>query len=382
MRIVFVTSFLGIEYGGAEVSSRLLMNGLIEKGHDVHALTTRKVQENDRIISLKHAQQIPKRVLTIGNCAIDGFLSKEIRREIEHLNPDIIHVQDTYVLPASVLANRKTKVPITATIRNNMSDWVYDLVFSPPFSNLIKRRNSVICKYLGEMNAIITVSHYIKKEVASRGIDSEKIFPIYNTYQLLGGEEQELQQENTGSKIQLFAPGFLSKYKGFFVLIEAMERVRKTNKDIGLIIAGDGPERRNLEKKARESGLKEVVKFVGRVPSESMTNYYVNSDIVVFPSIHPEPFGRVPLEAMAFGKPVIASNIGAIPEIVENGKTGLLVSPKDSEELAKAIILLSGDNALRERIGKEGRRLARIRFDPEKILDQHLAVYREIARND
>jgi len=104
MRIVFITSFLGVDYGGAEVSTELLMAKLIDEGHDIYALTTRKVhEESRRVISVHHSNHIPKKILTLGNTLIDRFLARKLEKEVEELNPDLIHVQDTYILPASIL---------------------------------------------------------------------------------------------------------------------------------------------------------------------------------------------------------------------------------------------------------------------------------------
>jgi len=380
MRIVFVTSFFGVDYGGAEVSTKLLMAKLIDNGHDVYALTTRKVSgKNKRIISLPYANHIPKKVLTLGNTLIDQFLAKKLEEKVGELNPDLMHIQDTYILPASVLAKRKIKIPLTVTVRNNVLDWVYDLIFPFPFSTLLKRRNKVFLRCLKEVDAIIAVSHYIKRELISRGVDANRIFPIYNLYPIFNNQWQNPLQGRS-SKIRLLAPGLLSRYKGFFVLINAMKIVRERERNIELIIAGNGPERRNLENLTDELGLKEVIKFVGKVPFEEMARLYLSCDIVVFPSIHPEAFGRVALEAMTFGKPVIATNVGGIPEIVNDGETGLLVPSNDPEQLAEKVATLVENRRIRESLGEKGKVLVRSKFDSRKIIEQHLKVYNEIMK--
>jgi len=380
MKIVFVTSFLGIDYGGAEVSTKLLMAKLIDKGHDIYALTTRKVQgKSERIIPVPYSNQIPKKMLTLGNSLIDRFLARNLKKKIEELNPDLLHVQDTYILPASVLADRKLGIPMVATVRNNVLDWVYDLIFSFPFSTFLKKRNKVILRCLEEVDAIISVSQYIKRELVSRGINAKKIVPIYNLYPMFNVDRYNPAEERY-SKIRLFAPGFLSRYKGFFALIHAMKNITEKEEKVKLVIAGDGPERKNLERLTERLRLKKFVDFIGKVPHERIAELYLNSNIVVFPSIHPEAFGRVALEAMTFGKPVIASRVGGIPEIVKDGETGLLVPPDDGEELAKAIMTLVENEELRESMGKMGEEVTHQEFNPEKIVEQHLKVYNLVTQ--
>jgi len=358
---------------------KLLSERLREKGHQVYAFTTRKILANsDYTISLNHSSWIPKKMLTIGNPLVDRFLGSVLAKKLEELNPDLIHVQDTYILPASVLANRRIGIPIVATIRNNVLDWVCDLIFSIPFPTLLKIRNKVILKCLEEVDAVIAVSRYIKGELVSRGVDAEKTSSIYNLYPMDSIQSLSLEKEHC-SKVRLFAPGWLTKYKGFFVLLQAMKKVTEREDNVELVIAGDGPERKNLERLSKKLSLEKFVYFIGKVPHEEIAKFYLGSDIVVFPSIHPEAFGRVALEAITFGRPVIASEVGGIPEIVRDGETGVLVPPNDCRQLAEAITFLVKNRRLRESMGEKGKTVARKKFDTEKVVRQHLKVYKEIV---
>jgi glycosyltransferase involved in cell wall biosynthesis len=375
MRILFVTSLLGKEYGGAEVSTNLLLARLTERGCDVLALTTRNIQKNERLVPLGLPIEIPKRLLTLGNSQLDYLLARKIKEKIRAINPDIIHVQDTYILPAIVLANKNLKVPIVATVRNSVLDCVWDLMFSFPISTILKRRNKTIVKSLNKLDSIIAVSEYIKTELVQRGIDRGKVFPIYNLPPIFKNTEEKPANDKTDSAVHLFAPGILASFKGFSVLIDAMKKVTECAKNVDLTIAGDGPEKKKLEKMTEKSGLRPFVKFVGKVPNENLSQLYMSSDIVVFPSIYPEPFGRVALEAMFYGKPVVASRVGGIPEVIANGETGLLVPQGNPEELAEAVLTLVRDSEMRVSLGRNGKSVVRTKFSPERIVDQHLQVY-------
>lgn len=386
MKILFVSSFLGREYGGAEVSTRLLLNSLTDQGEDVHALTTRRVQGDTQLTSICFIFEVPKRLVTLGNGQIDFFFERRIRHQIEKIKPDVIHVQDTYILPATVKANRKFGIPLVVTIRNSLLDETWDIMFSSPVSTMLKRRNRVILKALAEVDGIIPISRYIQSELFEIGIENARIYQIYNLPPKLEKKTLLSLKDNASSKpdssvVHLFAPGCLLRFKGFSVLIAAFKDVIKSGANAELTIAGDGPERGNLEKLATRLKVEKHIRFTGRVPFEKIYELYSSCDIVVFPSNYPEPLGRVALEAMFFGKPVIASKVGGIPEMVRDNETGLLVNPNQPQELTDAMLALINNQQLSVKMGERGQQIIGIQFNPEKIIKQHLQVYQACSES-
>lgn len=372
MKVLFITSLLGKEYGGAEVSTNLLLTKLLERNCTVQALTTRKVND-DKLISISFPVEIPKKLLTLGNNLIDYLLAKKIKNQLIKIKPEVIHVQDTYILAATVAANKTLKIPCVATIRNSVIDSTWDLMFPKPIATMLKSRNKTIIRALNNVDCIISVSEYIKSELIQRGLAKEKIVTIYNLPPVFDKEISVYKKHE--SLINLFAPGLISKFKGFSILIEAMKKVTENESNICLTIAGDGPEKTKLEKNTRKLGLDKYIIFTGKIPFAKLSEYYSKSDIVIFPSIYPEPFGRVALEAMFFEKPVIASRVGGIPEVVTNKETGLLVSPGNVDELANAIILLVKDSKLRILLGERGHSIGSTKFNINDILDAHIEIY-------
>ena len=146
--------------------------------------------------------------------------------------------------------------------------------------------------------------------------------------------------------------GRLVPVKGIMYLLQAisiLERRNKKNK-ITLHLAGDGYARSKLEKMADTLKISHMVKFHGRIPfGENMWNMYKRADLFVLPSLS-EGIPKVILEAMAFGLPVIATNVGGIPDVVKHKKTGLLVEPRSPEQLAQAIEEIIENKELRENI--------------------------------
>jgi glycosyltransferase involved in cell wall biosynthesis len=141
-----------------------------------------------------------------------------------------------------------------------------------------------------------------------------------------------------------------------------------------LLLAGDGPERDALGRLAHALGLAGRVHFLGATGRATTARLFAGCSFFVLPS-RMEPLGIVNLEAMASGKAVLAARVGGVPEIVEDGKTGLLVESGDAEALACGILRLAADVPLRARLGAEGRKAAE-RFNWPSIAAAYARVYR------
>jgi type III pantothenate kinase len=171
--------------------------------------------------------------------------------------------------------------------------------------------------------------------------------------------------------------GSLMPKKGFDILIQAFALVRQRAPEARLTIAGEGPEGPRLLALARSLGIGAAVEFPGVVMGGAKADLFARARVFVSSSRR-EPFANANLEAMAEGKPVVATRVGGNVEMVEDEVNGLLVEPEDPEGLAKAILRLLED---RERAGAMGR-AARQRaetFSWEGMVDGYEALYREVA---
>lgn len=152
-------------------------------------------------------------------------------------------------------------------------------------------------------------------------------------------------------KTKILFVGRLTNRKGLIHLIRATESLSKSYQ-IDVRIVGDGPEKKNLEIYCIKRDIK-FVKFLGHLPRKEVIREFLNCDIFCLPSLH-EAFGIVLLEAMAAKRPIVATNVGGIPEVVENGEMGILVPPKDEKALEWAIEKLINDIDLRIKMGERG----------------------------
>jgi len=162
---------------------------------------------------------------------------------------------------------------------------------------------------------------------------------------------------------------------GADVLLQAMARARKELPDLRLDIAGEGEMKARLLEKTKNLGLDDLVEFVGFVPNDRVYAFIREHHIMVMPSVCLESFGVAALEAAACGRPVIASAVGGVPEVVRREETGILVPPGDSEKLAEAIVRLGRDAALRERFGRNGWAFAKENYNWELSLDRMSELY-------
>jgi mannosyltransferase len=175
----------------------------------------------------------------------------------------------------------------------------------------------------------------------------------------------------------LFAcAGRLNREKGTHHAVQALALMREWLPEARLLIVGDGEEREPLERLARELGVSEQVIFVGAQPPERMPAYFAAADVFLFPTERDEALGLVLLQAMACGLPVIASRIGAIPEVIErDGETALLVPPGNTQALVNAATALFRDAGLRRRLGEAARQRVLAEHTIERMTERTLAVY-------
>jgi colanic acid/amylovoran biosynthesis glycosyltransferase len=190
-------------------------------------------------------------------------------------------------------------------------------------------------------------------------------------------------------RFRVMSCGWLKEYKGFHYLLDAIAQLVERGIDVGLDLAGDGPQRAFLERKAVELGIRDRVNFHGFVDHERLAELYRGTDAFALPSIIMGSYGRqdvipnVLAEAMAVGVPVVGSRIGGIPELIDDGDSGLLVPERDAAALADALERIWEDRALAGRLSARGREKVERVWSREKnlielaaLIDAHVAANR------
>lgn len=196
--------------------------------------------------------------------------------------------------------------------------------------------------------------------------------------------QQALEQpEVQSSKPVILYTGRIEFNKGSLELLGSVDQVVSQFPEVEYLLAGgrhNSIDDRALESALGRNGTRHHVRLLGHVPWQQLANYYRRASVFAMPSYY-ETFGISVIEAMAFGLPVVATNVGGLPEVVEDGVTGILVPPGNAEALADALIRLLRDPDLRARMGRAGRERVRAEFTVDRVVTQMLAVYESVIRN-
>jgi glycosyltransferase involved in cell wall biosynthesis len=178
--------------------------------------------------------------------------------------------------------------------------------------------------------------------------------------------------------------GRFVRWKGFEYLIDAIARARDSAPRIRLLLAGDGDLDLELRQRVRDREVANEVRFAGMVSRDDIPSYFAATDIVVVPSIHFDGYvdglPNVALEAMAAGRPLIATRVGGLPQVVQHGMNGLLVDERDAGGLADAIVELAGQPQLRRRMGETGRSMVETSLNWKSVGRRFSEVYERVVR--
>jgi glycosyltransferase involved in cell wall biosynthesis len=234
---------------------------------------------------------------------------------------------------------------------------------------------------LAASDQVVAISSYTARAIAELSDVHPRVIPY-----TLGFAETRVGVPRVTPRdgfVVLFV-GRLVERKGVRYLIDAVQRL-SSDRRARLVIIGDGPDRQRLKEQVRRGGLEGRVEVRGRVSDRELRQAYADASVFVLPAIvdtrgDTEGLGVVLLEAMSYGVPVVASDLGGITDIVTDGQTGLLVSPADVAALAATLERLAADTALAERLGEAGHRVVQERFSWPAILAQWEACYAAALR--
>jgi glycosyltransferase involved in cell wall biosynthesis len=239
---------------------------------------------------------------------------------------------------------------------------------------------AVLKQLIRRSTAVTAISTYTAGLI--RRIDPEAD-PVIIPFGAAVEAKSAIAVKEGGDPFRVVFVGRLVERKGVHILLEALARL-SGGPEVELDVVGDGPERGCLSALADRLGISHRVRFHGFVAAVTLQRQLESADCLVLPAVPDrkgdvEGLGVVLLEAMSFGKPVIASGAGGITDIVEHMRTGLLVEPGDPVQLAGAIDLYRRDATLRRTLGQAGRAWVEERFSWVSILDRLVALYERVA---
>lgn len=220
----------------------------------------------------------------------------------------------------------------------------------------------------------VTGSTYMAKQAIAQGFDPKKV----HTTPLYAEPPAPTHAHEARENGKLLYVGALLPYKGVDILINALKHAATPSQ---LDIIGDGSSRPELERMVEQFGLRERIRFLGRLNSAEIGAHYRRAMCLILPSRTPESFGIVGAEAMSYGLPAIVSDVGGALEWLEPGRTGLTFPTNDARALARAIDLLVSSPALVRDMGEAARSRYHEYFRPEHHIDRLLNVFQHILQN-
>ncbi|MGD0883764.1 MAG: glycosyltransferase family 4 protein [Thermodesulfovibrionales bacterium] len=236
------------------------------------------------------------------------------------------------------------------------------------------------------VDKVIAVSSAVEKALIQSGVSRGKIEVIYNSIALERFSPDLIDRDAVRKELGIDSDtivvgtaGKLNPGKGVFDLLSAVHNLMGKYSAAKLMFVGDGPERNELEEEAESLSMRDRVIFTGM--RKDIERMYAAMDIFVLPSSCQEAFGMVLIEAMAMGKPVIATAVGGIPEVIENEVNGILVPPQDTNALAHAILRYMDDRTFADRVALEGRKSVEDKFSDKAMGDHFERVLQTIVRS-
>lgn len=294
----------------------------------------------------------------------------QIFRYIKSCQFSVVH---THLIHADVygfLAARLARAPFLVSTRHNDNPFRTRLILRALLGPIYRSYDHIIAI----SDWLAQFSHDIE------GVHSRNITTVH--YGLNPQESQDssiLKLRETLSVSRscqlIVSVGRIIEQKGHSFLIEAIDQLVRMGQDIYLIIVGDGPKRRSIEAQIRNHSLEQHVRITGW--QQDVNPFLRAADIFVHPSLW-EGFGLVLLEAMISQKPIVASSVSAIPEIVVDGVTGILVLPADAMSLSEGLCRLLEDPGLAKSMGERGRARALEAFSPDRMVRETERVYQEL----
>ena len=348
MKIALVSPYDFVHPGGVVNHILALDNQFTKMGHEVRIIAPASKSapnSDDRLVPIGRPRPVPVRGTTI-RISLSLRLASKIKEVLAKEKFDVIHLHEPFMpmLCTAVLRFSDNSANI-GTFHACHGSPGYN--FGWPISKMMlhRRRRKLIGKIAVSKPAMEFASKYVPGyyNIIPNGIDLEHFSPDVTPIDRF-----------CDGKINILFVGRLEKRKGLDHLLKAYQQVKKELPNSRLIVVGPGTRlRKKYEKRVRRNHLEDVV-FVGYTPYEELPRYYKTADVFCSPATGRESFGIVLLEAMAVGKPIVATSIEGYASVMTHGKEGLLVPPKDDKELARALISLMTDESLRQQMAAKG----------------------------
>jgi len=367
-----------VEFGGLEVVVKGLIEHLDHEAFDIMPIIFTANRQKERTL----VSELQKSGRRYCNIVVDS-------ERIKYMNPirnlmqvyslfrkyqfDVIHTHGYRADVLGFMAARPLRVPLVTTCHGFI-----------PNDKKLMFYNSIDKFILKHFNRVIAVSNDIAANLITSGVKEKNISVIPNAVNL-SHDEKWIYERRCSTRASMgwsdnqFVLGYvgrLSEEKGLRFLVEALSDLVKSGLPVRLAIIGEGQQREALNLMVREHGLQSAVKFLG---FQRNTHEWLPAfDVFTLPSLM-EGTPMAMLEAMLCGVPVVASAVGGIPDVIQQGNNGILVRPGSAKDISEAISLLYKNRILRHRIGAAARVTVRTKYSAKDWINKIEGEYRKVV---
>jgi|GEM_PF-6791575 len=397
--------------GGGQISAHKMAQALVKAGIDVHALTfVTEGGRKDEIIDGVKITRLPIRKLKLfPRFSNLEWMYREMRLQtlkfVKEWKPDVIHALNGESVPSMAGVFRKTGIPFVATVngpllfcfpgegtdrhgkncigckgrqryeetmlrwgkRGRLVAFLYWLYSYPHMANLARSVKTA--------KLLLPISNGFKKDLLRLGYRNERIRVVHNPIEVQSRVKSAVRKELSippTAKVLLYA-GRVTENKGVQNVMDAMKDLPETY----LVVVGKGEYAQPLQDKANALGIHARVRFTGFVPNDKLSPYYSIANIVLMAGTFYESLGRMLMEACTYGVPVIGTDIGGIPDVIEDGKNGFLLKSQDITELRDKIKAILDNPSLAKKMGAYGKAKMKKEFSPDAVVKELISAYNE-----
>jgi PEP-CTERM/exosortase A-associated glycosyltransferase len=312
-------------------------------------------------------------------------LRRGLRALIASERPDLIHAHSPCLNGLAALGLGK---PVVYEMRSSWEDAAVSSGVTTEGSARYRASRWLESKVLRRAQAVTVICEGLRREVRARGVLEERIVVIPNAVDVRQFQPPDIASESAkrqwgleGRTVIGFIGSFFA-WEGLGLLLEALPAILRERRNAALLLVGGGLEEPGLRRQAADLGVASDVVFAGSLPHDAIAGAYAAIDLLVFPRLRMRLTDMVtplkPLEAMAMGRPVVASDVGGHRELVEDGVTGLLFAAGDVDALARAVCRVLENDALAAGLSREGLRFVRGRRNWPDSVSGYADAYRRV----
>jgi len=370
MKIALVSPYDFAYPGGVVNHISALEHHFTRMGHEVKIIApaSRVVPDfGDRFISIGRPRPIPTSG-SIARVTISVWLSSKVKAVLDAENFDVIHLHEPLMPMLCTTVLRMSNIANVGTFHAVAGRPGYD--FGKPLATILLR------KWFRRLDGRIAVSKPAMEFASKYFPGHYNIIPNGVDLGHFSSDVSPIDKFMDG-KLNILFVSRLEKRKGLNYLLQAYQQIKREIPNSRLIAVGPGTRlRHKYEKWVARNNVEDVV-FIGYVSYDELPRYYKTADIFCVPATGHESFGIILLEAMAAGKPIVATSIEGYATLINDGVEGFLVPPRDVGRLAQALLSLLADDSLRQKMGAEGRAKV-VRYDWERIAQRVLDYYARV----